>query len=78
LEYCLELSDTEKAIVDREDIWNRTLMYGQDMVDTVTVRSLLTGSSFESPDLTLVQCMEGFVRESVRRFRALLESFVKG
>jgi hypothetical protein len=69
------VSDTERALVERAGAWEHILCPSTfDDIPGVSVRGLLTGSSFEAEKLLTIQVMESYVDAAAQNFRKLLDT----
>ena len=73
-EYRLVVSDSERALIDLADAWDYQLAHGTDLVDGISVRSFLQGSSFQAEDLLRIQVMESNTHTAVQKLQELLHT----
>jgi hypothetical protein len=75
LEFKLEISESERALIVHADAWTHILYASEiEVLPHITVKRLLTGSSFEAEKLTSIQLVEAYVNGAAQQFRKLLDT----
>jgi hypothetical protein len=73
------VSDSDRALIERADAWGHILCPSMfDDIPSISVKSLLTGSSFQTDTLLKIQVMESYVdgaSQGLRNLLATLDGF---